>query len=141
MRHQVTVPIAAPASTAWQLLADLESWPGWTPSMTTVEPVGGGPLAVGLRVKVKQPKLREVVMEVTAVDPGRSFTWVSRSPGITTTAVHDAAETGPSTCEVTLTFEMVGPLGSVTGLLFGALIRRYVQMEADGLANAAGSTG
>jgi uncharacterized membrane protein len=139
MRHQVTVPIAAPASAAWQILADLEQWPTWTASMTTVEPIGGGTLAPGLQVKVKQPKLREVVMTVTAVDPGRSFTWVSRSPGITTTAVHDIADTGPAASEVTLTFEMVGPLGSVTGVLFGGLIRRYVQMEADGLAAAAGS--
>lgn len=107
--------------------------------MTSVEPVGDGPLATGLRVKVKQPKLREVVMEVTALDPARSFTWVSHSPGITTTAVHDIAEAGPGTSAVTLTFEMVGPLGSITGLLFGGLIRRYVQMEADGLARAAAS--
>lgn len=140
MRHQVTVPIDAPAVVAWQLLADLERWPTWTESMTSVEPAGGGPLAPGLLVTVKQPKLRAVVMEVTEVDPGRSFTWVSRSPGIVTTAVHDVAETGPSTCELTLTFEMVGPLGSVTGVLFGGLIRRYVQMEADGLASAAEST-
>lgn len=140
MRHQVTVPIAAPAATAWSLLADLERWPRWTASMTSVEPVGGGPLAPGLHVRVKQPKLREVVLEVMALDPGRSFTWASRSPGITTTAVHDIAETGPSTSEVTLTFEMVGPLGSVMGVLFGGLIRRYVQMEADGLADAARST-
>src|SRR4051794_31807352 len=129
MRHQVTVPIAASAEAAWLVLADLERWPTWTESMTKVERVGTGELAPGLRVKVKQPKLREAEFEVTEVERGRTFTWVSKAPGITTTASHDLTGTGPGASEVTLTFEMVGPLGGITGALFGGLIRRYVQME------------
>ena len=57
MRHRVTVSIEAPAEVSWRVLADLERWPSWTASMTTVERMGGGELAPGLRVKVKQPKL------------------------------------------------------------------------------------
>lgn len=137
MRHQVIVPIDAPAEVAWRVLADLERWPSWTDSMTTVARIGTGELVPGLRVKVKQPKLRQVEFEVTAVGPGRSFRWVSEAPGITTTATHEIAATGQGTSELTLSFEMVGPLGGITGALFGGLIRRYVQMEADGLAGAA----
>lgn len=137
VRHQVTVPIAASAEAAWLVLADLERWPTWTASMTRVERIGGGELAPGLRVKVKQPKLLEAEFEVTDATRGRAFTWVSKAPGIVTTASHDLADQGEGTSEVTLTFEMVGPLAGVTGLLFERLIRRYVQMEAEGLAKAA----
>ena len=137
MRRQVIVPIDAPADRAWRVLADLERWPSWTDSMTTVARVGTGELAPGLRVKVKQPKLRPAEFEVTAVDPGRSFRWVSEAPGMITTATHEIVATGERTSEVTLTFEMAGPLGGITGALFGRLIRRYVQMEADGLAEMA----
>ncbi len=38
--------------------------------------------------RMKRPKLREAVWEVTEVDPGRSVTWVSRMPGLVYTARH-----------------------------------------------------
>ena len=136
MRYRVVVPIDAPAEVAWRVLADLERWPTWTDSMTTVERVGTGVLAPGLRVKVKQPKMRQAEFEVTAVEVGRSFRWVSEGPGITSTATHEIATTSDHRSEVTLTFEMTGWLGGITGALFGRLIRRYVQMEANGLAEA-----
>jgi len=137
MRHQVTVPIDATANVAWLVLADLERWPTWTASMKKVEPLGGGDLVEGLRVRVKQPRQLAAVFEVTEVDRGRSFAWVSKAPGITTTATHTLEDTARSKSKVTLTLEMVGPLSGIVGALFGRRIRRYVRMEARGLAKAA----
>lgn len=124
MRHEVTIPIAASAEAAWIVLADLERWPTWTASMTSVERIGAGELAPGLRVKVKQPRLLAAEFVVTEVQRGRSFTWVSTAPGITSTGVHELADTGPGTSEATLALEMTGPLGGLVGVLFGGLIRR-----------------
>ena len=46
---------------------------------------------------------------------------------------HDVIARGDGTCQVRLTLDQTGPLGSLFGLLYRRLTRRYVQMEADGL--------
>ena len=61
---------------------DLEHWPEWTASVTSVELLEPGPLAVGTRARVIQPKLKPAVWEVTQAKAGRGFTWVTRHPGL-----------------------------------------------------------
>ena len=56
--------------------------------MGVVRFVVGDALGVGARVRIEQPKLRPAVWEVSALEPGESWTWVSRAPGIRTTAIH-----------------------------------------------------
>jgi hypothetical protein len=72
------------------------------------------------------------VWEVTDVQPGRSFTWVNRSLGLTSTGTHsvERQDDGLSLCS--LTIEQVGALSFLV-LPFRGLTRRYVQMEAAGL--------
>jgi hypothetical protein len=70
---------------------------------------------------------------VTEVVPGRSFTWQSQAPGSRTTAWHEVTPTGDGSCTARLAIEQAGPLGSLVGLLYRGLTKRYVQMEADGL--------
>jgi uncharacterized membrane protein len=134
MQHEVTTPIAAPAGRVWAILSDVERWPTWTKSVTSVEL--DRPLAVGSKAKIRQPKLPLTTWTVTEVVPGRSFTWQSTAPGSRATGWHEVTPTGDGTCEVRLALEQAGPLGSLVGLLYRGLTKRYVQMEADGLAAA-----
>ena len=132
MRHEVTVAIPAPAAVAWAVLTDLERWPSWTASMREV--AINEPLAVGAIVRIRQPKLPTARWTVTALDPGRSFTWESTAPGLRTVAHHTVTPNGDATSRLVLSIEQTGAVGRMLGLVYGGLTRRYVQMEADGLA-------
>ena len=132
MNHEETIRIAAPRQRVWDVLVDVARWPEWTESMTRVQPVTPGPLAVGSEVRIKQPRLAATLMRVTALDPGRSFTWAAHSPGLTTEADHVLEPAGDGTT-VTLRLRQRGPLAGLFSLLAGARFRRYVRMEAEGL--------
>ncbi len=138
MRHEVTTPIAAPAERVWGILSDVEHWPTWTASMTSVELSGA--LEVGATAKIRQPKLPTTTWSITEVVPGRSFTWHSTAPGSRATGWHEVTPTGGGSCEVRLAIEQAGPFGTLVGWLYRGLTKRYVQMEADGLAAAAGTS-
>lgn len=132
MRVEVTKAVPARTATVWEILVDVERWPQWTASMHRV--ALERPLAVGTTVLIDQPRLPRVRWTVTEVDPGRSFTWRSTLPGSHTDATHRVTDAGDGTSVVTLTVEQGGPVGAVVGRLYRRLTRRYVQMEADGLA-------
>lgn len=127
-----SVQIAAPAETVWAILVDVERWPEWTRSMDSVERVDDGPFEVGSTVKVKQPRLPAVEWTVTALEPGRAFTWQARGPGVTSLGVH-RIDPADGTVTVTLGIDQSGPLAWLGSLLLGRLTRRYVAMEAEGL--------
>ena len=84
----VAVEISAPPDRVWAVMSDIEAWPEWTPTVTRVELLDPGPLAVGQRARVLQPRLPAALWRITALEPGRSFTWVTRSPGVVVTARH-----------------------------------------------------
>jgi uncharacterized protein YndB with AHSA1/START domain len=131
MQHEVTTTIAAPADRVWAILSDVERWPSWTASVTSVEL--DGPLAEGAKARIRQPKLPVTTWTVTEVVPGRSFTWEAKAPGSHATGWHEVTPTGDGSCEVRLAIEQAGPLGALVGLLYRGLTKRYVQMESDGL--------
>ena len=135
MHTERTITIDAPADRVWAILSDVERWHTWTSSITSVDLDGA--LAVGATAKVRQPRLPPVTWTVTEVVPGRSFTWRSSAPGSRAVGEHAITPTGGATCEVRLALDQEGPLGSLIGLLYRGLTRRYVQMEADGLAREA----
>ncbi len=132
MHTEVTISIDAPAERVWAILADVERWPTWTASVTSVEL--DGPLAVGASATVRQPKLPVTTWTVSELVPGRSFTWGSQAPGSRAVGEHEVTPTGDATCSVRLALDQHGPLGTLFGLLYRGLTKRYVQMEADGLA-------
>ncbi|HVJ95366.1 MAG TPA: SRPBCC family protein [Acidimicrobiia bacterium] len=131
MNVEYTVAIDAKPEKVWAILYDVERWPEWTQSMSKVE-VLDQPLAVGSRVKIKQPKLMAATMTVFSLEEDRSFSWRAKSPGLHTEAHHDisSSESGTS---VTLRFELTGAFAGVAGVFWGSMIRRYVEMEGNGL--------
>ena len=132
MRVDVTVDISAPTEVVWAVLSDVQSWPVWTASVTSVRPLSPDPLQVGSRIRIKQPRLPATVWTVSDLVEGERFTWTSTGPGVHTRASHRVVRTAEGS-RATLSIDQAGVLGRLVGRLYGGLTRRYVAMEAAGL--------
>ena len=129
-----TIDIKAPPARVWAVLADIEGWPDWTPSVTTVERLDAGPLVVGSRARLRQPKLSPAIWQITEIERGASFTWTTRSFGLAVTGHHlvEPIKKGNAS-RVTLTIEFRGLLAPLVAWLTRGLNTRYLGMEAAGL--------
>ena len=118
----------------WAVLADLRSWPTWLPTVTGLIPdQPEREEGTGAAYRVRQPRLGWARWQITAWSPGRSFTWVSRRPGVTTTATHQLTATSEGT-RIALGITWAGPGSPVLGWLAGRLTQRYLDTEARALA-------
>ncbi|NGN95767.1 polyketide cyclase [Nocardioides sp. KC13] len=131
--YEVSGRIAAPAGVVWEVLTDVEAMPTWTASMTQVEIVGGGPLAVGSAAKIRQPRLLPAIWKVDEWSPQTSFTWSSSGPGVRTVGRHEVRPVDERQSEVALGVELQGPLAPLIWRLVAATTRRYVGLELAGL--------
>jgi uncharacterized protein YndB with AHSA1/START domain len=128
----ITVNIAAPPDRVWAVMADVERWSEWTPTVTQIQRLERGPLVVGSRARIRQPKLPSAVWQVSELLEGRSFTWVSRSPGVLVTATHSVEPTAQGT-RATLSLRFSGFFGPLIARLTRRLNERYLALEAKGL--------
>jgi len=127
------VAIDAPAGLVWDVFSDVEHWPDWTASVTSLTGRDGPVLAVGKRFTVKQPGMSKLVWKVTEIDPGSSWTWAQRSPGVLVTARHwVTAQPGGRTL-VRQQLEQRGALGALVGRMMAKKTRRFLELEAQGL--------
>lgn len=133
MKIERVIEIDASPETVWPHVADVERWREWTPSITSIEPLDPGGLAVGVRFRVLQPKFPPVIWRVSSLVPGRSFEWVARSPGMTSTGRHVVEPRPGGGSIVTLAVIQEGLLGGIVGGMLAPLSRSYVEMEAEGL--------
>lgn len=132
MRYDTTIDIDATPGTVWSVMRDVERWHEWTPSISGVRLVGGGPIRVGSQARVRQPKLPAADWTVTELVEGRGFTWVSRSPGIRVTGRHEIEPRGAGS-RATLSILYEGVIGPVLGRLTRQINERYIGLEAAGL--------
>ena len=56
-----TVDIAAPVEKVWAAMTDVQRWSEWTPTVTSVDLLDGGPVRVGSPVRIRQPRLPAAV--------------------------------------------------------------------------------
>lgn len=124
--------IDAPTDLVWEVLADVDHWPDWLPTVDSVERLDDGPFVVGSRARVRQPKLPRAEWEVTEVVDGRSFTWEATGPGMRTIARHEVVPDADGS-RVTLSIEQTGPMGAVAALVWRRLTQRYIELEAESL--------
>ncbi|SDH83774.1 Polyketide cyclase / dehydrase and lipid transport [Actinokineospora alba] len=136
---QHTAIITAPPERVWAVLVDVERWPERIPTVDAVERLDGGPLAVGSRTRVRQPRLPEGVWTVTEMADGSSYTWESKSPGVTVNAAH-VVEPHPEGSRLTLTVTVSGPMSGIGWLFTRSLTKRYVETEAASIKKAAEET-
>lgn len=123
--------INAPAGLVWEVFSDVERWSEWTASIRSVELLDG-PLRVGARARIRQPKLPVVIWTVTEFVPGERWTWIARAPGSRTTAHHVVRPAGEQ-ADVELGITPAGWIGKLAFRLTRSLTHRYLDLEAAGL--------
>jgi uncharacterized membrane protein len=127
------VDIGAPATAVWDVFSDVERWPEWTASVSSLVALDGPGIEVGKRFEIKQPRMPKLVWEVTDVIQGKSWTWVQRSPGGLTLASHDVEAIAGGRTRVRQQIDQRGPVGALVGILMRRMTRRYLDLEAAGL--------
>jgi uncharacterized membrane protein len=138
VEYHVTAVAEAPAEEVWRLFVDLERWPELTRSVREVRRVDSGPLRVGSEAIVRQPLLPRARWRVTALEPGRSFTWETTAPGVIAAGEH-LVEADGQRAVITITLRQHGPLARLTDAVTGRLARRYLSMELEGFRRGAES--
>ncbi len=128
-----SIEIDAPPQLVWDVFSEVERWPEWTASVTSLTGRDGPTLAVGRRFAIKQPGMAKLVWKVTEIDPGSSWTWVQRSPGVNVTARHYVTARPGGRTLVRQQLDQGGALGALVGRLMVNKTRRFLQLEAQGL--------
>ena len=82
MRFEDTIDIAVPADQVWALTENVEAWPTFSPTMTSIERPDSDPIAIGSRARVRQPAQRPAVWTVTRFEAGRVFAWETKVLGV-----------------------------------------------------------
>lgn len=129
--ERASITIDAPVDVVWSVFTDVERWPTWARSFTSVELLDG-PMRLGAKVRIRQPRLPTIVWEVTNWEPGRAWTWTTTSPGARTEASHVLVRSGRGTIAEQSIISS-GPIGRAVAFLLRSLTRRYLAIEAAGL--------
>jgi len=128
----ISVDISAPPDRVWDVMSDAERWHEWTPSVRSIRFLGAGPLSVGRRALIRQPKFPPAVWTITALEPGRSFTWRTGAPGMWVYGRH-SVESIPGGARARLELHYEGAIGNLLARLTRTITDRYLGYEAAGL--------
>jgi uncharacterized membrane protein len=133
MFSEDSIEIDAPPRLVWDVFSDVERWPEWTASVTSLTGLDGPTLAVGKRFAIKQPGMQKLVWKVTEIDPGSSWTWIQRSPGVNVVARHNVIALPGGRTLVRQQLDQSGVLGALVGRLMVNKTKRFLELEAQGL--------
>jgi uncharacterized membrane protein len=128
-----SVEIDAPAQLVWEIFSDVEHWPDWTESVTSLVGHDGANLAVGKQFSIKQPGMAKLKWKVTEIDSGSSWTWVQRSPGVNVSARHWVIPQPDGRTLVRQQLEQRGMVGALVGRMMLTKTKRFLEQEAQGL--------
>lgn len=139
--HRTEIEIEAPAGTVWAVMSDVERWPEWTASIRRVRRLDDGEFRIGSSARINQPRLLPATWTVSALEPGRSFSWTTTSPGLHIVGHHVVEQLGDGRSRVVLSTEATGALATFADSLTGKLAQRYIETEAAGLKRRSESAG
>jgi hypothetical protein len=128
----ITTDVDAPPARVWEVMSDTDRWHEWTQSVTSIRRLDSGPFAVGSRAVIRQPRFPPALWRITAIEPGRSFTWVSVAPGIRVVGHHRVEPQGNGS-RATLSVDYQGAFGGILSRLTKSITERYLAYEAKGL--------
>ena len=127
-----TVTIDAPPAVVWAVTEDVERWPEWQPTVTSVRRLDAGPFGPGSTARIKQPAQPEATWTVTEHAPGVRFSWTTRRRGLQMTGTHVLTAAGTGT-RCLLRVEASGPLAALLGPVLRRAFRRALAEENRGL--------
>lgn len=127
-----TIAIDAGPGRVWEVLVDVEKWPEWTPSITSVErrSEAFGP---GALVMVHAKGTPKSLWRISEWTPGRSFTWETSVRGARTIGSHVIEGVGEGRSRVTLTVEVQGLGARLFSWFIGRGISENLRLESEGL--------
>jgi hypothetical protein len=140
MHFEESIDIGSGQSRVWEVLSDLEGWPRHIETVEVVELLTPGPLGVGSKVRLRQPKLPEGEWEITVWDAPSYFEFRQTSGGVTNVAGHRVEAIDDLRSRLTLNLDMRGWLVPVVAVFYKGLTERYLTIEAQGMKSAAEST-
>jgi uncharacterized protein YndB with AHSA1/START domain len=132
VRNETSISIDAAPERVWAVMTDVERWPEWTATVAEARRLDDGDFAVGSKTRLKQPRVPKLTWTVSAMEPGRSFEWRARAPGVSTVAGHRILQEGTGSL-VTLWVDQGGLLVKLMRGRFAGMAEEYLQIEAEGL--------
>ena len=134
MSEAARVSVAAPPARVWRVLAGIDQWPSWSPSVLAVTREDVEDQTV---YRIEQPPLPHARWTVTQWQPGRGFTWQTRgaSSVLTGSYVVEAEEAGGSAPRsvVSNDLQWSGPMAWMARATYGPVSLRYAEMHLDAL--------
>jgi uncharacterized membrane protein len=124
--------IEARPDVVWAVTEDIDRWPDWTPTVTSVVRVDDSPFALGSVARVKQPGQPESEWKVSQFERGKQFEWETRRPGLRMRALHELSAEGAGTANV-LRLEMTGLVAVLLWPVLRRAVRRSLSQENCGL--------
>ena len=131
-RFSISIDINAPAERVYDVMADIDRWHDWTPSVSSIRRLDGETFAPGKRAMIKQPKFPPAMWTISKIEPGRRFEWINAAPGLKVTG-HHSVEPTPTGSRATLALSYAGLFGGLLARLTEGITKRYIAMEAAGL--------
>lgn len=126
------IHIAAAPDAVWSVTTDVERWPTWTPTVTSVARIDRGPFRLGSVARIKQPAQPVAYWTVTEFVEGRRFAWETRRPGLRLKGAHELTPDKTGTTN-RLRVEVKGALAFFFGPLLRLAIRNALAAENNGL--------
>lgn len=120
------------AHTVFSVLADVEKWNEWTKSITSISFLEKERFVVGGKARILQPRLSPAIWTITEIVENKSFTWMTKTLGVTITATHSLDSTLEGTIvELRLIYE--GLLSGLVFRLFSKMAIQNLELEIKGL--------
>lgn len=127
-----TIEIQSDPASVWSAVTDVENWPQWTPTVTSVERIDSGPFGLESVTRVKQPGQRAKLWRVIRFDEGHQFAWQSGGSGLQMEAAHIVRKSARG-AESLISLRLNGRLAPFLAPLLYLPIRLALKQENAGL--------
>lgn len=127
-----TIHIDASPEAIWRAWTDIASWPQWTPTIPTAEPLDSSPFGVGKQARLAVKGGGSGIFTVTECEPNRRFAWANDYRGVHTVATHIVGTDG-SGAKVTLLIDFSGFMSVLFSPMISRVAKANLPQEAGGL--------